>query len=93
MSPRKVLEAMGQLNDATRIVKSGSEEMLEGSRQVIQESTHLKTATQEISNGMNEMATSADQINAAVNRVNEISGQNKENIEVLVQEVSKFKVE
>jgi methyl-accepting chemotaxis protein len=50
-------------------------------------------ATQEITNGMNEMATGADQINIAVNRVNEISGQNKENIDVLVKEVSRFKVE
>ncbi|MDR0629484.1 MAG: methyl-accepting chemotaxis protein [Treponema sp.] len=92
-SSKQILEAIGQLNDATQMVKGGSAEMLEGSRQVILESTHLETTTQEISSGMNEMATSADQINAAVNRVNEISGQNKENIEVLVQEVSKFKVE
>jgi methyl-accepting chemotaxis protein len=42
---------------------------------------------------MNEMAAGADQINVAVNRVNAISGQNKENIDVLVNEVSKFKVE
>jgi methyl-accepting chemotaxis protein len=49
--------------------------------------------TQEISGGMNEMAAGADQINVAVSRVNEISGQNKENIDILVREVSKFKVE
>ena len=42
---------------------------------------------------MNEMAAGADQINVAVNRVNEISGQNKDNIDVLVKEVSRFKVE
>jgi methyl-accepting chemotaxis protein len=42
---------------------------------------------------MNEMATGAEQINVAVTRVNDISGQNKENIDVLVQEVAKFKVE
>jgi methyl-accepting chemotaxis protein len=42
---------------------------------------------------MNEMATGADQINAAVHQVNTISGKNKENIDVLVKEVSKFKVE
>jgi methyl-accepting chemotaxis protein len=42
---------------------------------------------------MNEMAVGSEQINIAVNRVNEISGQNKENIDVLVREVSKFKVE
>jgi methyl-accepting chemotaxis protein len=49
--------------------------------------------TQEITNGMNEMASGADQINVAVDRVNTISGQNKENIDILVREVSKFKVE
>jgi methyl-accepting chemotaxis protein len=75
------------------MVKGSTGEMLEGSRQVIQESKNLETATQEITNGMNEMATGAEQINVAVTRVNTISGQNKENINVLVQEVGKFKVE
>jgi methyl-accepting chemotaxis protein len=42
---------------------------------------------------MNEMATGAEQINIAVNRVNEITGDNKENIDILVKEVSRFKVE
>jgi methyl-accepting chemotaxis protein len=90
---KQILEAIGSLNNATQMVKGGSEEMLEGSKQVIQESKNLELATQEITNGMNEMATGADQINVAVNRVNTISGENKENIEVLVREVSKFKVE
>jgi methyl-accepting chemotaxis protein len=53
----------------------------------------LELVTQEIANGMNEMATGADLINVAVTRVNTISGENKENIDLLVQEVSKFKVE
>jgi methyl-accepting chemotaxis protein len=39
------------------------------------------------------MATGADQINVAVTRVNTISGDNKENINVLVREVAKFRVE
>jgi methyl-accepting chemotaxis protein len=90
---KQILEAIGQLNDATQMVKGGSEEMLEGSKQVIQESKNLELVTQEITNGMNEMATGADQINVAVNRVNTISGENKENIDTLVREVSKFKVE
>jgi methyl-accepting chemotaxis protein len=42
---------------------------------------------------MNEMASGADQINDAVTQVNTISGKNKESIDVLVREVSKFKVE
>jgi methyl-accepting chemotaxis protein len=90
---KQILEAIGHLNEATQLVKSGSEEMLEGSRQVIQESKNLELATQEITNGMNEMATGADQINVAVTRVNTISGENRESIDVLVREVAKFKVE
>jgi methyl-accepting chemotaxis protein len=90
---KQILEAIGRLNDANQLVKSSSGEMLEGSRQVITESKNLEILTGEISSGMNEMATGAEQINVAVMRVNAISGQNKENIDLLVQEVSKFKVD
>jgi methyl-accepting chemotaxis protein len=90
---KQILEAIGQLNEVTQMVKSSSEEMLEGSKQVIQESKNLEMVTQEINNGMNEIATGTDEINVAVNRVNVISGENKDNIDILVKEVSKFKVE
>jgi methyl-accepting chemotaxis protein len=90
---KQILEAVGQLNEVTQIVKNSAEEMLEGSRQVIEESKNLEMVTQEISNGINEMAAGADEINIAVNRVNTISGTNKENIETLVREVSRFKIE
>jgi methyl-accepting chemotaxis protein len=90
---RQILEVIGQLNEITQQVKSGSQEMLEGSKEVITEGRNLEKATQEITNGMNEMAAGADQINIAVTRVNDISTQNKNNIDVLVKEVSRFKVE
>ncbi|MDR0399621.1 MAG: methyl-accepting chemotaxis protein [Treponema sp.] len=90
---KQILEAIGHLNDVTRLVKEGSQEMLEGSHQVIQESKNLEIATQEITDGMNEMAVGADQINVSVNHVNTISGKNKETIDMLAMEVSKFKVE
>jgi methyl-accepting chemotaxis protein len=90
---KQILEAVESLNDLTRTVKSGADEMLEGSQQVIAESRNLESATQEITGGMNEMASGADEINTAVHRVNEISTKNKSSIEVLVDGVSKFKVE
>jgi methyl-accepting chemotaxis protein len=90
---QQILEVIGQLNEITGMVKNGSDEMLEGSKEVISEGKNLEMATQEITNGMNEMSTGADQINIAVHRVNEISGQNKENIDILVREVSRFKVD
>ncbi|MDR1252730.1 MAG: methyl-accepting chemotaxis protein [Treponema sp.] len=90
---KQILEAIGQLNDVTRMVKNGSVEMLEGSEQVIRESKNLEAMTQEISNGMNEMAGGADQINLAVNRVNAVSGENKQSVDILISEVAKFKIE
>ncbi|MHB9295386.1 putative methyl-accepting chemotaxis protein [Pillotina sp. SPG140] len=90
---KQILDAIGQLNETTRVVKDSSEEMLLGSKQVIQEGKNLEMATQEITNGMNEMSIGASQINIAVNRVNSISLDTKENIEVLVKEVSRFKVD
>ncbi|MDR3192048.1 MAG: methyl-accepting chemotaxis protein [Treponema sp.] len=93
LGSKQILEAVSQLRDATGLVKGSTEEMLEGSKQVIQESKNLELATREITEGMNEMAIGAEQINVAVTRVNTISGENKENIDVLVREVAKFKVE
>jgi methyl-accepting chemotaxis protein len=90
---KQILEAVGEMNDITQQVKGGSTEMLEGSREVIEESKNLERMTQEISGGMNEMAAGADQINIAVNQVNEISIKNKETIDALMKEVARFKVE
>jgi methyl-accepting chemotaxis protein len=90
---RQILEVLGQLNEVTRLVQDGSDEMLEGSREVIKEGKNLEMATQEITHGMNEMAIGADQINVAVSQVTEITGQNKQNIDILVKEVSRFKID
>ncbi|MDR1029339.1 MAG: hypothetical protein LBL76_00540, partial [Treponema sp.] len=59
----------------------------------IKESEILEQITEAIKTGINEVVTGVDQINAAVHRVNKISNQNKKNTNVLVQEVSHFKVE
>jgi len=90
---RQILDGIVEVTGITRQVKSGSNEMLEGAKEVIQESNSLEKATQEITLGMNEMASGAEQINVAVNHVNDISGKNREGIDALIREVSKFKVE
>jgi methyl-accepting chemotaxis protein len=90
---RQVLEGVSEVNEITRQVKSASLQMLEGAKEVIHESDNLEKATQEISSGMNEMAYGADEINRAVNHVNGISGKNREGIQTLMREVSRFKVE
>jgi methyl-accepting chemotaxis protein len=90
---RQILSSIGQLNEITGQVKAGSQEMLVGAKEVINESHNLEKQTQEITSGMNEMAVGADQINVAVNHVNDISFKNREGIDSLTKEVAKFKVE
>jgi methyl-accepting chemotaxis protein len=90
---KQILDAVSQVNEITQLVKGESTKMLEGSKEVILESTNLEKVTQEITGGMNEMAAGAGQVNVAINRVNDISIQNRENIDRLVREVSLFKVD
>ena len=67
--------------------------MRAGSRDILAESKNLEGLTGEINKGMEGMASGADQINTAVQRVHDLSGENKWHIDVLVNEISKFKVE
>jgi len=90
---KQLLQSAGSLNESNQQVKSGSEEMLEGSKEVLNESHNLESVTQEITGGMNEMASGAEQVNTAVNHVNEISGKNRDAIDSLLSEVSRFKVD
>jgi methyl-accepting chemotaxis protein len=90
---KQILDAIGQVNEITQQVRSGSTVMLDGSREVILESKNLDVVTSEITNGINEMVSGAEHINNAINRINELSRQNRDNIDALVREMSKFKVE
>jgi methyl-accepting chemotaxis protein len=90
---RHILEAIKHLNEITQSVRNGSTEMLNGSREVIKESKSLALVTSEISNGISGLAASSNQINSSIEHVNMISGQNKADIDTLVKEAARFKVE
>jgi methyl-accepting chemotaxis protein len=90
---KAILESIESLNGITGEVKESAIGMLKGSHEVIQESKTLDQLTMEIGNGMAEMASGADQIDTAVQRVNDISVENKQQIELLMTEVARFKVE
>jgi methyl-accepting chemotaxis protein len=89
---RMILEGISNVNNITREVESGSQVMYKAANDVIKESSELDESTKEIAAGMNEMASGADQINLAINHIKNISGKNRENITVLVDEVSRFKI-
>ncbi|MDR1399128.1 MAG: methyl-accepting chemotaxis protein [Treponema sp.] len=89
---KNILEAISGLYEITGNVTQGAH-MIEGrSREAIKESQTLKRITEEISGDMKEIAAGAEQIDGAVNEVNDISGENKKQIEALMEEVSRFKV-
>jgi methyl-accepting chemotaxis protein len=90
---KQILDAVSRMNEITGGVKKSSEDMNYSSKEVIATSQTLESITHEITSGMGEMAAGADQINTAVNKVNEISGRNKSDINELLREVDKFKIE
>lgn len=89
---KEVLTAIKNINMVTMEVQAGSEEMLKGGESVTREMHKLDNLTHIITDSMNEMASGAEQINRAVHEVDEISQKNKKSIEMLAEEVSKFKV-
>jgi len=88
-----ILEGMGSVNEITKQVKSSSNQMFEGAKEVILESERLEKTTQEITSGINDMASGAELVNIAANHVNDISRKNREGIDTLIKEVSRFIVE
>ena len=89
---KEVLTAIKNIDTVTMEVQAGSEEMLKGGEGVAGEMRKLDDLTRVITESMNEMASGAVQINKAVQEVNEITQKNKQSIESLAGEVSKFKV-
>ena len=88
---KEVLIAIKSINTITTEVQAGSEEMLKGGEGVVAEMQKLDGLTRVITESMNEMASGAVQINNAIQEVNEITQKNKQSIESLAHEVSKFK--
>ncbi|UTC66734.1 MULTISPECIES: methyl-accepting chemotaxis protein [unclassified Treponema] len=89
---REVLFAIQEINSITEGVTYGSAEMLEGGEAVADEMKKLNNLTDIITNSMSEMASGAVQINLSIQEVTRISQKNKKSIEILSEEVKKFKV-
>ena len=90
---QQILEAVTQLNNVTSLVRKTSSEMIGESKEIKTQSRDLKKITAEVAGSMDEMTKSTNDILTAVTRVREIAGENKEYIDVLNTEVSRFKVE
>ena len=89
---KQILESLSEITHITNEVRDRSAEMLSGSRGVLAEMKQLALATHEINGSMNEMAAGTQEINSAVQHVDQISNQNRDSIATLVTEIARFKV-
>ena len=88
---KEILQNMQNSLDVTEKVRRSSGEMLTGSREVIGEGQRLETLTEDLTRGMKEVVESLSTLNSTVARASEISLENSESIEVLVEEISRFR--
>jgi methyl-accepting chemotaxis protein len=89
---KSILEAVSRLNEVTGEVRRASEDMTAECQEVLRQSANLEGLTQGIDRRILEISLGSEQIGGTVTRINEISEENKININTLVEEVAKFKV-
>ncbi len=88
----QVLTAIRQINDITAHVKDGGDIMQAETNSAAEKMDHLSRLTDEITASMEEMAIGIETINKSINNVNELTHQNTDNLGLLSESVSKFKV-
>ncbi|MDR2518800.1 MAG: methyl-accepting chemotaxis protein, partial [Spirochaetaceae bacterium] len=92
MGSKEILETISISNNVTKNVRSGSREMLAGSREIIEKGKNLETLTADLTDRMNQIASGMDQLNATIKRVQDMSQENKQSIGVLMKEITRFKI-
>ena len=90
---QEILEAVTQLNTATDLVQKTSDEVTGESRDILSQSSELKQITTDAAVNMDDMSVSIDEIACTISRVQEISDENKGNIDSVSGEIGRFKVE
>jgi methyl-accepting chemotaxis protein len=90
---RQILDSMQRLKDVNVSVKKGAGEMIGSGDRLIKQTNDFISTSTIVVNGMNEIVNGAmQQIQTAVNQVDEMSVENDRNFEELKQETEKFKV-
>jgi methyl-accepting chemotaxis protein len=90
---REITGITGRLREITQNVRIDSSEMLAGSGRIVDNGQSLNGLTAELMNSVGEITAGMEHINMAVARLNEISLGNKHSIEVLVNEIARFRME
>jgi methyl-accepting chemotaxis protein len=88
---KEVLAAMSSSNEITKNVRNNSSEIQSASHDIAAESRNLESITGEVTNSINEITLGIDNINTAVMRTSDIGRKNREDLDGLLKEISKFK--
>ncbi|MBP3709695.1 MAG: HAMP domain-containing protein [Treponema sp.] len=88
----EVLSAVKDIDVITVEVKNDSSQILQSSREIAKEMETLNALTRVITDSMNEMSNGVTQINNSVQMVNDLTQKNKQSIDMLSNEIKKFKV-
>ena len=88
----QVLTSISDIKDSSEIVKNNSVMLLEGGKQIGEEMKILANTTLEISGSMTEMSAGSVQITKSVESAQNSSAENKQNLDSLKEEVSRFKI-
>jgi CheY-like chemotaxis protein len=90
---KQILDSMERLKEVNVLVKKGAEEMLKSSLHLTTQANDFINTSNAVVNGMNDIVNGAmQQIQTAVNHVDEMNAENNRNFEELKQETEKFKI-
>jgi methyl-accepting chemotaxis protein len=88
---RSLTRVTETLTSSARDVKTGSAQILEESRKVMEGGTNLEAAAGRIRNGMDGIVEGMGRIGAAIAQIQEITLNNKKSIDTLAEDIAKFK--
>jgi methyl-accepting chemotaxis protein len=89
---KEIMQNMNSSLEITEKVRRSSGEMLTGSREVIGESQRLEGLTAELTKSTKDMVESLKTLNTTVSQAGKISMENNDSINVLLEEISRFKI-
>jgi len=89
---RSLAETTESLKGITQNVRNGSAQMLTGSKKITESGNTLESLTSEVLKGITEISKGINIINDDVQRIQEISIQNKKSVDVLINAITKFRL-
>lgn len=89
---REILKAMQVINNGINSIRDESSKMMTDGDGIRTEIERLHKTTRNVSISVNDVTNAINQMSRAIERINELTESNKENMQILADEIQKFKV-